>query len=247
MRICPECKAQFDDEKKFCPSCGKYLPHPAESPSAPGDPVASLFNTSPLEGPADAYPPAGNGSFAEVFKKNLSETEPQKPVGNSSSKEVSWETSYINPPAPAPAPSPAPAPVSGAAAAAREIYDRTPAKQKADEKIKPVDLSEIVKREAAVMEENEVPSVGSFALSAFLLSVPLVGLIYLIALALGRTKYPAKANLAKGILLFFLIVCFILSLSFLIGVLAFDFDPRPLAESFWAAVLGCIELFSPKS
>ncbi len=243
MRTCPECKTQFEDGKNFCPNCGKYLPRPNGSdPVSSADPVAKLLNID-VPNLTESTPSLQKESFSEVFKESLSETQRQslsstceRAGGNPSAKEVSWETSYKNVPT-------SEAKHSAAADAARKIYGAASSNDKSTE---PVDLEEIVKREAAVIEKNEVPSVPSFLFSLFLFSIPVVGLIYLVVLALGNTKYPAKTNLARGVLLFWLIICFLISLAFLIAVLGFGFDPMPFAETFWDAVLAVGEIFSTK-
>ena len=246
MRTCPECGAQFEDGKSFCPGCGKYLPLSAESapeksvPALSEDPVAKLLNID-VPNLTENTPDFGKEAFAKIFKESLAESAPErvapapeKPEGNPPKREVSWETSY------------------------KETHEEelenlddfgkpSSAPEKAEQKSpEPVDLSSIVKAEATVIEKNEVPSVGIFVLTVFLLSIPAVGLIYLLALAIGKTKYPAKANLARGILLFVLIVCFVLSVLFLAAVFGFGFDPAPYADAFWEAVLAVGEIFSTK-
>lgn len=246
MRTCPECGAQFEDGKSFCPGCGKYLPLAAASapeksaPAVSEDPVARLLNID-VPNLTESTPPLEKGTFAKAFKESLSESAPArvspapaKPEGNPPKREVSWETSY------------------------KDMHEEelknlddfgklsSPSAKAAQKSPEPVDLSSIVRAEAEVIEKNEVPSVGSFVLTVFLLSIPAVGLIYLLALALGKTKYPAKINLARGILLFGLIVCFVLSVLFLTAVFGFGFDPAPYADTFWEAVLAVGEIFSTK-
>ena len=236
MRTCPECKAQFEDGKSFCPNCGKYLPlyaSPAQAEPS-GDPVAKLLNID-VPDLTERSPEAEKGEFARIFKESLSESAPEtavpvseKSAGSPAKKEVSWETSYKS-------------------SRGNEPEKDSPDPDTAEDENPPsVDLENIVRAEAAAIEKNEVPSVGSFVLTAFLLSLPIVGLIYLIALAVGGTKYPAKANFARGVLMFMLIVCFLCSAAFLIAVLGFDFDPAPYADAFWEAVLAVGEIFSTK-
>ncbi len=235
MRTCPECKTQFDESKNFCPACGKYLPRIAENaPDSSPDPVAKLLNIDVPNLTEDNHT-FESSSFSKVFKENLYESSPSKALpGNPTTKEVSWETAYKG--------SRTEAPVSSSASAARVIYSTAPSQENAS----PVDFEDIVKREAATIEKNEVPSIGSFALTAFLFTIPVVGVIYMVALAFGITKYPAKVNLARGVLLFWLMVCFAASLAFLIAVLGFGFDPKPAIETFWDVLLEVIEIFEAK-
>lgn len=49
------------------------------------------------------------------------------------------------------------------------------------------------------------PSVGSFILTFILCAIPVVGFFYFFALVFGKTKYPAKKNYARAILVLALI------------------------------------------
>ena len=106
MRTCPECGAQFEDGKSFCPGCGKYLPLSAASvpeksvPALSEDPVAKLLNID-VPNLTENTPDFGKEAFAKIFKESLAESAPErvapapeKPEGNPPKREVSWETSY---------------------------------------------------------------------------------------------------------------------------------------------------------
>ena len=56
-------------------------------------------------------------------------------------------------------------------------------------------------------------------LSLFLFSVPVIGLIYMIVLAFGGTKYPAKKHLARAVFLYSFIVLVLVSAAVLIMML----------------------------
>ena len=65
-------------------------------------------------------------------------------------------------------------------------------------------------RPHVMSESAPTPSVGSFILTFILCAVPVVGFFYFFALVFGKTKYPAKKNYARAILVLVLI-SFVLS------------------------------------
>ena len=135
MRKCPDCGFEFDDEKSFCPSCGKYMPKIKNPyPSAADDLT---------EAPAVPEQPAG---FSE----------------------------------------------EGAGA---------------------------VPQPSQSLEHAKEPSTWSFVLTIFLLSVPVVSLIYAAVLAFGGTKYPSKKHLARAIFLFNFILLVLISATVLVMML----------------------------
>ena len=68
-------------------------------------------------------------------------------------------------------------------------------------------------------EHVNTPTTWSFVLSLFLFSVPVIGLIYMIVLAFGGTKYPAKKHLARAVFLYSFIVLVLVSAAVLIMML----------------------------
>ena len=64
MRKCPDCGFEFDDDKSFCPSCGKYMPRIK-------NPYPSAEENS-AKAPAAPEQPAETGTDSEVTS---SETE----------------------------------------------------------------------------------------------------------------------------------------------------------------------------
>lgn len=63
------------------------------------------------------------------------------------------------------------------------------------------------------------PSCGSWLFTAVMLCIPIVDLIYLVCLALGKTKHPEKVNYAKAMLLWTLIwfvVCFLFGFQLIV-------------------------------
>ena len=68
---------------------------------------------------------------------------------------------------------------------------------------------------------SPTPSVWSFVLTFFLLSIPVVGLVYFLALLFGKTEYPAKKNLVRASLLFSVLTMVVVSILTLIGFIFF--------------------------
>lgn len=157
MRKCPDCGFEFDDDKSFCPSCGKYMPK--------------------IENPYE--PNFGKSDFAEVSPKSGVNKEL---IGTDTDNEFANEESAENELQPASAAMPAAA-VSTAA-------------------------------------PESTPSVWSFVLSLFLMGIPLVGLVYIIVLACGGTKYPVKKNFARALFLYYFLVLVIISALVLVLMLA---------------------------
>ncbi len=150
MRKCPDCGFEFDDEKSFCPSCGKYMPKIKNPyPSAADDLT---------EAPAVPEQPAAPEAPEDIF-------EAEQPAGFSE---------------------------EGAGAAPQPSQS---------------------------LEHAKEPSTWSFVLTIFLLSVPVVSLIYAAVLAFGGTKYPSKKHLARAIFLFNFILLVLISATVLVMML----------------------------
>lgn len=221
MRTCPECGANFEDGKSFCPSCGKYLPGKAAVP---------------------AEAPSGSAMFGGLNAKIIEDSAPlEEALPDACKREVCRKNPVIDPPAkkaeeprPAEAPKKAPQPEPRHAPKA-EV-----------KKPEPVDIETLFADETEKAKKSECPSVLSFLLSVLLFLLPVIGPVYVIALAAGKSKYPAKINLARGMLLMLLIACFIVSAVFLIAVFSFGFDPKPFAEGFWESFLAAAEIFGAK-
>ena len=143
MRKCPDCGFEFDDDKSFCPSCGKYMPK-IKNPYPSAEDNSAKAPAAP-EQPAEEQPAA----------------EPENCVSMPS-----------------------------------ELPPRS-------------------------FEHADEPSTWSFMLTIFLLSLPVVGLIYAIALACGGTKYEAKKNLARGIFLYGFILLVLISAAVIVTMLVF--------------------------
>ena len=60
-------------------------------------------------------------------------------------------------------------------------------------------------------KDLSTPPVWSFVLTLFLCSIPVVGLIHLIVLAFGGTKYEAKKNYARAVFLYMFIMAVVSS------------------------------------
>ena len=153
MRKCPDCGFEFDDDKSFCPSCGKYMPRIK-------NPYPSAEDNS-AKAPAAPEQPAEHAAPEDIFEEEQPAAEPEKHVSMPS-----------------------------------ELPPRS-------------------------FEHADEPSTWSFVLTIFLLSLPVVGLIYAIALACGGTKYEAKKNLARGIFLYGFILLVLASAAVIVTMLVF--------------------------
>ena len=151
MRKCSDCGFEFDDDKNFCPSCGKYMP--------------KIKNPYPI---ADCSP---DNAFIEQEQQNIHE-----PAADIFGEEK-----------------PAFLAEEGAGADFEEPRQKP--------------------------EHVNTPTTWSFVLSLFLFSVPVIGLIYMIVLAFGGTKYPAKKHLARAVFLYSFIVLVLVSAAVLIMML----------------------------
>lgn len=148
MRKCPDCGFEFDDEKSFCPSCGKYMPR--------------IKNPYPIEKESTApVPPAAEQAEGSVASEDI--FEPEQPAAKPENR--------------------------------MSITSDVPQRN---------------------FEHADEPSTWSFVLTIFLLSIPVLGLIYAIVLALGGTKYKAKKHLARAIFLYSFILLVLASAAVLI-------------------------------
>ncbi len=145
MRKCPDCGFEFDDEKSFCPSCGKYMPR-IKNPYPSGEDKTEEEQSAP---------------FAEAPEQGFSSDTAEK-----------------------------------AAEEKADLFEEAPA--------------------FSAEEPVKTPSTWSFVLSLFLLSLPVIGLIYAVVLAFGGTKYPAKKYLARAIFLYGFIALVLTSAAVLV-------------------------------
>lgn len=158
MRKCLDCGFEFDDDKSFCPSCGKYMPK--------------------IENP-----------YENKFGRNTSDNCPP----NSESDEELFEKSPD-----------------------MEFEDE----QSSDSELPPLSAAIPPAKPDVAKPIEHTPSVWSFVLSLFLLSVPMVGFIYAIVLAFGGTKYPAKRNFARGLFLYYFLALVVISALVLVLMFA---------------------------
>lgn len=162
MRKCPDCGFEFDDDKSFCPSCGKYMPR--------------------IKNP---YPSAEQSAFTE--REEPAKSEPEKELLREEEPAFERERSFSEP----------------------------------DEQMSFEHGALSTEQEALSTGRENAPSAWSFVLTIFLLSLPVVGLIYAIALACGGTKYEAKKSLARGIFLYGFILLVLISAAVIVTMLVF--------------------------
>ncbi len=156
MRKCPDCGFEFDDDKSFCPSCGKYMPRIKNPYPAADENTANV--------PPEPQQPAEPDAAEDIFEPAEPDAEPENRMS---------------------------------------ITSDAPQQN---------------------FEHADEPSTWSFVLTIFLLSIPVIGLIYAIALACGGTKYEAKKHLARAVFLYNFILLVLVSAAVLVLMLTMGED-----------------------